>query len=57
VEYSFGMEEFPEVDFREHRVLAPVPESIDLWGAPTDSRLGAVGHIEDPSFAEAGFER
>ena len=46
VEYSFGMEEFPEVDFREHRVLPPVPESIDLWGGPTDKRLGAVGQIE-----------
>jgi 2,3-dihydroxy-p-cumate/2,3-dihydroxybenzoate 3,4-dioxygenase len=49
VEYSYGMEEFPEVDFREHRVLPPVPESINLWGGPTDKRLGAIGKIEDIS--------
>jgi 2,3-dihydroxy-p-cumate/2,3-dihydroxybenzoate 3,4-dioxygenase len=48
MEYSFGMEEFPEEDSREHRVLPAVPESIDLWGGSTDSRLGAIGHIEDP---------
>ena len=49
VEYSYGMEEFPEEDSREHRVLPPIPESIDFWGAPTDKRLGAVGRIEGPS--------
>lgn len=45
-EYSFGMEEFPEQDAREHRVLPVVPESIDYWGGPTDKRLGQVGAIE-----------
>ncbi|ATE66163.1 VOC family protein [Rhizorhabdus dicambivorans] len=46
VEYSYGMEEFPEVGAREHRVLPPVPESIDYWDGPTDPRLGKVGTIE-----------
>jgi 2,3-dihydroxy-p-cumate/2,3-dihydroxybenzoate 3,4-dioxygenase len=46
VEYSFGMEEFPEVNPRTHRVLPPIPESMDYWGAPTDKRLGKVGRIE-----------
>lgn len=46
VEYSFGMEEFPEQSPREHRVLPAVPESIDYWGAPTDKRLGKTGAVE-----------
>jgi 2,3-dihydroxy-p-cumate/2,3-dihydroxybenzoate 3,4-dioxygenase len=46
VEYSFGMEEFPETNARDHRVLPQVPESIDYWGAPTDKRLGKIGSIE-----------
>jgi 2,3-dihydroxy-p-cumate/2,3-dihydroxybenzoate 3,4-dioxygenase len=46
VEYSYGMEEFPEQDAREHRVLPPVPESIDYWDGPTDPRLGKIGVIE-----------
>jgi hypothetical protein len=48
MEHSSGMEEFPEEDFREHRVLPAVPDSIDLWGGSSDSRLGAIGHIENP---------
>ena len=46
VEYSWGMEEFPEDGGREHRVLPRTLESIDYWGGPTDARLGAVGAIE-----------
>lgn len=46
VEYSFGMEEFPETNARGHRVLPVAPESIDYWGAPTDKRLGKVGSVE-----------
>jgi 2,3-dihydroxy-p-cumate/2,3-dihydroxybenzoate 3,4-dioxygenase len=46
VEYSFGMEEFPEVNPRAHRVLPAVPESADTWGAPRDRRHGAIGAIE-----------
>ncbi len=46
VEYSFGMEEFPEVNPRKPRMLPPNQESIDFWGAPTDPRMGATGDIE-----------
>lgn len=46
VEYSFGMEEFPEVDAREPRTLPPVPRSFDLWEGPVDPRKAAVGEIE-----------
>ena len=52
VEYSFGMEEFPEQGARKPRVLAPVRESIDYWGAAVDPRKSAVGAIEiGPDFA------
>ena len=46
VEYSFGMEEFPEVGARKPRLLEPIRESFDYWGAPTDPRKSAVGDIE-----------
>jgi len=46
VEYSFGMEEFPETNARDHRVLPRIPESIDYWGGPTDCRLGKIGVVE-----------
>ena len=46
VEYSFGMEEFPEENARQHRKLPLDPSSIDYWGSTTDKRLGQVGHIE-----------
>jgi 2,3-dihydroxy-p-cumate/2,3-dihydroxybenzoate 3,4-dioxygenase len=46
VEYSFGMEEFAEHQARKPRVLEPVRESIDYWGADVDQRKAAVGEIE-----------
>lgn len=46
LEYSFGMEEFPEVDPRLPRTLPPVPESIDSWGAARDPRMAASGFME-----------
>jgi 2,3-dihydroxy-p-cumate/2,3-dihydroxybenzoate 3,4-dioxygenase len=46
VEYSFGMEEFPETNARDYRVLPAVPGSIDYWDAPTDARLGKIGVVE-----------
>ncbi|MFT3821290.1 MAG: VOC family protein [Rubrivivax sp.] len=46
VEYSFGMEEFPEAGAREPRMLEPVPESLDTWGAVPDADFGKVGAIE-----------
>ncbi len=46
VEYSCGMEEFPEQDARKHRILPPEPASIDYWDGPSDPRLGKVGSVE-----------
>jgi 2,3-dihydroxy-p-cumate/2,3-dihydroxybenzoate 3,4-dioxygenase len=46
VEYSFGMEEFPELNPRQARLLPPSLESLDFWGAPLDPRMGATGEIE-----------
>ncbi len=46
LEYSFGMEEFPETGARKHRVLEPIRASFDYWGAPVDPRKAAVGEIE-----------
>ncbi|MFI4932363.1 MAG: VOC family protein [Burkholderiales bacterium] len=46
VEYSYGMEEFPEVGAREPRMLEPVPESLDTWGAVPDPMFGKGGPIE-----------
>lgn len=45
VEYSFGMEEFPELGARGPRLLEPVPESMDTWGAPQDPLFGKRGAI------------
>jgi 2,3-dihydroxy-p-cumate/2,3-dihydroxybenzoate 3,4-dioxygenase len=46
VEYSFGMEEFPEEGAREPRDMPATIESIDYWGGLPDPRAGAVGTIE-----------
>lgn len=46
LEYSFGMEEFPEVAPRRPRILEPIRESFDYWGAPVDPRKAATGEIE-----------
>ena len=48
LEYSFGMEEFPETGARKHRVLEPIRASFDYWGAPVDPRKASVGEIEAP---------
>ena len=45
VEYSYGMEEFPEVGAREPRMLEPVPESLDTWGAVPHANFGKLGAI------------
>ncbi|MEM5432759.1 VOC family protein [Cupriavidus oxalaticus] len=45
LEYSFGMEEFADIDARPARVLPPKPESVDSWGGMPDPRMGATGAI------------
>lgn len=46
LEYSFGMEEFPEHGAREARRLEAVAESLDTWGALPAPEFGAGGPIE-----------
>ena len=46
LEYSFGMEEFPETDPRPPRRLPLALESIDYWGAMPQAEFGKGGPIE-----------
>jgi 2,3-dihydroxy-p-cumate/2,3-dihydroxybenzoate 3,4-dioxygenase len=46
VEYSFGMEEFPEIDPREPRRLPVGLQSIDYWGAVPAPEMASKGVIE-----------
>lgn len=46
LEYSFGMETFPEVDPRPPRLLPPGLKSIDYWGAVPEKEFGAEGVLE-----------
>lgn len=47
LEYSFGMEQFPEHDPRPARRLDPAPLNIDSWGSHRDPRMSAVGEIAE----------
>jgi 2,3-dihydroxy-p-cumate/2,3-dihydroxybenzoate 3,4-dioxygenase len=46
LEYSFGMEEFTEVDPRAPRVIPLSPENIDAWGSPRDPRMSSSGAMD-----------
>jgi 2,3-dihydroxy-p-cumate/2,3-dihydroxybenzoate 3,4-dioxygenase len=47
LEYSYGMEEFPEDGARRPRLFEPVRESYDYWSSFRDpERYAAVGAIE-----------
>lgn len=47
LEFSYGMEEFPESGPREPRVLPGALESFDYWGGtPPDPRFASTGKIE-----------
>ncbi len=46
VEYSFGMETFPELGAREARLLEPVPATLDAWGSVPSPAFGKIGAIE-----------
>lgn len=48
VEYSFGMELFPEHHAREARLLEPVPATLDTWGSVATPAFGKIGAIEQP---------
>ncbi|WP_096697601.1 VOC family protein [Polaromonas sp. AER18D-145] len=46
VEYSFGMEEFPEKGAREARMLEAHPLALDTWGSVPKPEFAKVGAIE-----------
>ena len=49
VEYTVGMEEFPEHDPRQPRMLDKTYRTTDLWEGPPPSNLPAFGDIEPPA--------
>lgn len=51
VEYSFGMETFPELGAREARLLEPVPGTLDSWGSLPAPAFGKRGVIESGAAA------
>ena len=51
VEYSFGMEEFPETGDRAPREFPLKPESVDSWGGRSKREFGKVGAVEAASDA------
>ena len=46
LEYSHGMEQFPEIDPRKPREFEPVPASLDYWGGVPEAQFAAVGTVE-----------
>ncbi|WP_428912023.1 VOC family protein [Niallia sp. Krafla_26] len=48
LEYSFGMEEFPEENPRDARMLETSPWTLDRWGGKPDPRFASKGKIESP---------
>jgi 2,3-dihydroxy-p-cumate/2,3-dihydroxybenzoate 3,4-dioxygenase len=46
IEYSYGMEEFPEQGPRNPRNMPRAMESIDYWGGIPDARFGKAGVFE-----------
>jgi 2,3-dihydroxy-p-cumate/2,3-dihydroxybenzoate 3,4-dioxygenase len=47
LEFTMGMEAFPEEDPRKPRYLQPHIESIDIWGTVPDPRKAAFGSVEN----------
>lgn len=46
VEFSYGMEEFPEVNARPPRNIEPTPEALDMWGSVPGPGFGKNGVVE-----------
>jgi 2,3-dihydroxy-p-cumate/2,3-dihydroxybenzoate 3,4-dioxygenase len=46
IEYTLGMEEFPEENPREPRMLDHTLRTTDMWEGTSDPRIGKVGHVE-----------
>jgi 2,3-dihydroxy-p-cumate/2,3-dihydroxybenzoate 3,4-dioxygenase len=47
MEYSFGMEEFPEEKARDARILEPSPWTLDRWGGKPSPEFASKGKIEE----------
>ena len=45
LEYSYGMEEFPELGPRAPRRLELTPLNVDSWGSYRDPRMSTRGEI------------
>jgi len=52
LEYSFGMEMFPEHEPRKPRMFEPIA-ALDYWASRQDPRFGAVGAIDPTGIALA----
>jgi len=54
LEYSFGMEEFPEAEPRQPRLFEPVRDSYDYWASFRDTeryaRIGAIERLDARKF-------
>ncbi|WAH37988.1 VOC family protein [Alicyclobacillus dauci] len=46
IEYTLGMEEFPEVGARPPRMLDGAPETSDMWRSRRDPRMSKIGSVE-----------
>ncbi|WP_428912033.1 VOC family protein [Niallia sp. Krafla_26] len=46
LEYSFGMEEIPEENGRDFRILEPGMHTLDRWGGKPDPKFASTGKIE-----------
>ncbi len=44
-EYTLGMEQFPEVGYREPRFMSAAPEDYDLWSAVPKPGFGGSGTV------------
>ena len=51
-EFSFGMEEFPEENPREARMLENSAQTMDLWGGMPKPEFCKRGEIAGPEFNE-----
>ena len=53
LEYSYGMEEFPEVGARDPRLMPAGIESIDFWGGAPSPGMASIGAVEKLALADA----
>ena len=54
LEYSYGMEEFPEVEARDARLMPAGLESVDYWQGIPEPTFAKVGDIEQAKADQVG---